>query len=74
MLLSSVCGIVVVDGMSNGAPLEACGTTTDIVPNHNTFSSTNDPLSFTVDLSGFKGSKYHAGQAYNSECICIVYC
>ena len=66
MLLSSIYGIVVVDGRSDGAPPDACGTVTDIVPNH--FSSlSTDPLPFSVDLSSFKGNLYNAGQTYNSE-------
>jgi len=68
VLLSSICGIVMVDGRSSGAPMEACGTTTDIVPNHMHFASSTHPLPFAVDLSGFKGKKYYAGQTYNSEC------
>ncbi|XP_065906698.1 uncharacterized protein [Dysidea avara] len=65
MLLSSIYGIVVVvDGRSSGAPPDACETGTDIVPDHGASPST-DPLPFSVDLSGFKGNLYNAGQTYN---------
>ena len=74
MLLSSIYGIVVVvDGRSSGAPPDACETGTDIVPDHGASPST-DPLPFSVDLSGFKGNLYNAGQTYNSEwnTLCIL--
>ena len=74
MLLSSIYGIVVVvvDGMSRGAPIQACGTTTDIVPSHSGTSSSTDSLPFSIDLSSFKRNVYTPGQIYTSKCIYIV--
>jgi len=63
-----------VDGWSRGAPIQACGTTTDIVPNHSgTLPSTN-PLLFSVDLSNFKRNMYTPSQTYTSKYIHCVHC
>jgi len=57
---------MVVDGRRNGAPEEACGTITDIVPSH-IGSPSAAPLPYSVNLSDFDNNRYYASQTYNSE-------
>jgi len=61
-----------VEGRSSGAPPEACGIDTDIVPDHR-YSPSTSSLPYSVDLSGFSNNKYKPGQSYTSECVLCVY-
>ena len=58
--------IVVVHGLSTGAPLEACKGGNNIVPFHGAPPST-DPLPYSVDLSNFTGNVYMPGMTYESK-------
>jgi len=61
------CVVVVVDGMSSGAPNAACETGTNIVPDHAPNIPSNDSLPFSVDLSDFAGNIYNPGRTYTSN-------
>ncbi|XP_065906599.1 putative defense protein 3 isoform X2 [Dysidea avara] len=63
ILLSCALLITVVNSRSSGAPEDACGTTTDIVPGH-TGSPQTSPVPYTVDLSTLTGMMYTPGQTY----------
>ena len=54
------------EGRSSGAPSDACGYVTDIVPNHISPPSTN-PIPYFVNLREFSSSKYNPNQTYTSE-------
>ena len=58
--------ITAVQGRPEGAPPEACGTTTDIVPNHG-ISPSDTPLPYSVDLSDFTDGQYIPGDTYISN-------
>ena len=55
--------------MRTGAPVDACGTTTDIAPSHGTNTPQMSEVPYSVDLSQFTGMMYTPGQTYTSECI-----
>ena len=59
--------ITAVYGMPEGAPPEACGTTTDIVPSHAGISPSDTPLPYSVDISDFTGDQYIPGDTYTSK-------
>ena len=61
------------EGRRSGAPPEACGIDTDIVPNHGGSPSTN-PIRYFVSLIDFKDNEYIAGQNYTSKCVHCEYC
>ena len=67
----SILEIVVIRGYPTGAPLEACKSGTNIVPNHGVLPSTN-PLPYSVDLSNFTDNAYIPGKAHKSKCSRIV--
>ena len=54
-------------GRPEGAPPEACGITTDIVPNHVPNTPSDTPLPYSVDLSDFTGGEYIPGDTYLSK-------
>ena len=56
----------VVQGFPNGAPTDACGIITDIVPIHGVPPS-NTPLPYSVDLSDFTNGEYIPGDTYTSK-------
>ena len=58
---------MVVDGRSDGAPIDACGGVTDIVPNHQSTSISTDPFPYCVDLSQFTNNSYAPGYNYTSK-------
>ena len=64
--------VTTVQGLSGGAPHEACGIATDIVPNHAGISPSTDPIPYTVDLSGFIGGQYVPGDIYTSKNIAML--
>ena len=48
-----------INGFPNGAPIEACGSVTDIVPNHasnNASDNNNIPYSVYIDLYDLGGN------------------
>ena len=53
--------MIVVNGFPDGAPPDACGDMTDIVPNHNSSSPSNNDIPYLVDLSEFD----HYNRTYN---------
>ena len=59
--------ITAVHGRPEGASPAACGTTTDIVPDHDGIPPSDTPLPYSVDLSDFTGSQYIPGEAYTSK-------
>jgi len=59
-----------VKGRSEGAPPEACGVTTDIVPNHAGISPSDTAIPYSVDLNDFTGGQYIPGDMYTSEKQC----
>ena len=59
--------ITSVQGRPEGAPLEACGETTDIVPNHGSNTPSDTPLPYSVDLSDFTDGEYIPGDTYLSK-------
>ena len=49
--------IIEVNSFPTGAPIEACGEVTDIVPNHNSSTaSDNDSIPYFVSLSDSNGT------------------
>ena len=56
-----------VQGHPEGATIAACGTTTDIVPEHAGSSPSDTPLPYSVDLSGFTSGQYIPGDTYTSK-------
>ena len=46
--------MIVVNGMPNGAPPEACEDMTDIVPDHDFSNSSSNDIPYLVDLSEFE--------------------
>jgi len=54
-----------VDGRPEGAPSQACGSGTDVVPAH-PGSPSSDPIPYEVDLNGITGMTYTPGQTYTS--------
>ena len=69
--------MIEVDGRSTGAPLEACGEVTDIVPNHLPFNaSDNEDIPYSLDLYNFEYTNgtyipgyYYYCKYYYSESI-----
>ena len=59
--------ITAVQGRPEGAPPEACGVTTDIVPNHVPNTPSDTPLPYSVDLSDFTDGEYTPGNTYLSK-------
>ena len=59
--------ITAVQGRPEGAPLAACGTTTDIVPDHAGILPSDTPLPYSVDLSDFTDGQYIPGETYTSN-------
>ena len=66
--------MIEVDGYPTGAPLEACGEVTDIVPNHQPFNaSSNEDIPYSLDLYDFEyytNGTYIPGYYY----YCKYYC
>jgi len=58
-----------VDGRSTGAPMEACGTKTDIVPSHPPTAPSHNPFPYSIDLIDFENIRYcySTGQTYKSK-------
>ena len=56
---------------SDGAPMEACGDVTDIVPNHNS-SALSDGVPFSVTLTDFEEDVYIPETMYYCKCYCTV--
>ena len=63
--------VVVVDSRITGAPPLACG---QIVPQHDSFSPSNDPLPCSVNLSDFAIGSYIGRQSYNSKYLSTDKC
>ena len=59
--------ITAVQGRPDGATIAACGTTTDIAPDHGGNLPSNTSLPYSVDLSDFTGGKYIPGDTYTSK-------
>ena len=55
------------DGMSSGAPVAACETGTNIVPNHSPNTPSTNQLPFSVDLTEFTENIYNPGRTYTSK-------
>ncbi|XP_065907202.1 putative defense protein [Dysidea avara] len=64
IVLTSTLRCVVVDGMSSGAPVAACETGTNIVPNHSPNTPSTNQLPFSVDLTEFTENIYNPGRTY----------
>lgn len=70
--------MIVVNGFPNGAPTEACGNVTDIVPNHNFSNTSNNDIPYLVDLSEFEdyngtyNGAYIPGMGYYCKCYNYV--
>ena len=54
-------------GRPEGAPIEACGQTTDIVPSHAGISPSDTALPYLVNLSDFTDGQYIPENTYKSE-------
>ena len=65
ILLANVPHFMMVDGRSSGAPPQACGPVTDVVPGHGG-SPSSAQIPYEVDLSGIAGMTYTPGQTYTS--------
>jgi len=66
LVVLNIVEVVVVHGLSTGAPLEACKGGNNIVPNHGVPPSTN-PLPYSVDLSNFTDNVYIPGMTHESK-------
>ena len=58
LVFSSYFLILGVNGRSNGAPVEACGNVTDIMPNHNSTIPSSNAIPFSVNLTNFVDNVY----------------
>ena len=59
--------VTTVHGRSTGASPQACGETTDIVPNHTGSSPSNTPIPYSVDLTDFTAGQYIPEDTYTSK-------
>ena len=56
-----------VQGRPEGATIAACGTTTDIVPEHAGIAPSDTPFPYSVDLNDFTNGQYIPGDTYTSK-------
>lgn len=62
LIVSSILGCMLVNGLPSGAPSTACST---IRPSHGSNTPSSLPVPYTVDLSAFPTRGYVPGQNYN---------
>ena len=71
MILFTYCLIIGVNGFPTGAPAEACGDVTDIMPNHRPYvASNNDDIPYYVHSYDFEynNDAYTPGGYYYCKC------